>query len=53
MTFGLANTSSVYSRMLDMAMKNFDREFRTFYLDNILTFSRQPWAQLGHLTQVV
>ena len=27
MPFGLANTGSVYSRMLDIAMKDVDREF--------------------------
>ena len=43
----------VYSRMLDMAMKNVDRDFWTSYLDDILTFSGEPWAHLGHLVQVV
>ena len=44
---------SVYSRMLDVAMKDEDRDFRTSYLDDILTFSREPWVHLGHLAQVV
>ena len=51
--FGLANAGSVYSRMLDVAMKNVDRDFWTSYLDDILTFSGEPWAHLGHLVQVV
>ena len=53
MPFGLANAGSVYSRMLDVAMKEVDRDFWTSYLDDILTFSREPWAHLGHLAQVV
>ena len=53
MPFGLANAGSVYSRMLDVVMKDVDRDFWTFYLDNILTFSGEPWAHLGHLAQVV
>ena len=44
MTFGLANAGRVYSRMLDKAMKEVDREFRTSYLDDILTFRGEPWA---------
>ena len=51
--FGLANTGSVYSRMLDVAMKEMDRDLRTSYLDDILTFSREPWAHFGHLAQIV
>ena len=39
----------MYSRMLDVAMKDVDRDFWTSYLDDILTFSREPWAHLGHL----
>ena len=30
--------------MLDVAMKEVDRDFWTSYLDDILTFSRKPWA---------
>ena len=39
--------------MLDVAMKEVDMDFWTTYLDDILTFSREPWAHLGHLAQVV
>ena len=53
MPFGLAITGSVYSRMLDVAMNDVDRDLRTSYLDDILTFSGGPWAHLGHLAQVV
>ena len=53
MPFGLANAGSVYSRMLDVAMKKVDRDFWTSYLDDILTFSSEPWAHFQHLTQVV
>ena len=53
MPFGLANAGSVYSRMLDVAMKDVDRYFWTSYLDDILTFSGEPWTHLGHLSQVV
>ena len=51
--FGLANAGSVYSRMLDVAIKDVDRDFWTSYLDDILTFSREPWAHFRHLSQVV
>ena len=44
MPFGLANTGSMYSRMLDVAMKEVDRDFWT---------SGEPWAHFGHLAQVV
>ena len=44
MPFELANAGSVFSKMLDVAMKEVDREFWTSYLDDILTFSREPWA---------
>ena len=37
MPFGLANAGSVYSSMLDWAMKKVDRDFWTSYLDDILT----------------
>ena len=53
MPFGLANTGSVYSRMLDVAMKEVERDFWTSYLDNILTFSTGPRIHFGHLSQVV
>ena len=39
MQFGLANTVSVYSRMLDEAMKEVDRDFWMSYLDDILKYS--------------
>ena len=52
-SFGLAKTGSVYSRMLDVAMKDIDREFWTSYLDDILTFSGEPWSHFGHLALVV
>ena len=53
MPFGLANAGSVYSRMLDVAMKKVERDFRMSYLDDILTFSQGAWIHLGHLNQVV
>ena len=53
MLFGLANAGSVYNRMLDVAMKEMDRNFWMSYWDDILTFSGKPWAHFGHLTQVV
>ena len=39
--------------MLDVAMKDVDRDFWKSYLDDILTFSGEPWAHLGHLAQMV
>ena len=51
--FGLAKTRSMYSRMLNVAMKEVERDFWTSYLDDILTFSGEPWEHFGHLTQVV
>ena len=53
MPFGLENAGSMYSRMLDVAMKNVDRDFWTSYLDDIMTFSGEPWSNFGHLVQVV
>ena len=53
MDFGLANAGSVYTRMLDVAMKDEDRDFMKSYLADILTFSGEPWAHLRHLAQVV
>ena len=53
MPFRLANPGSMYSRMLDVAMKDVDRNFWTFYLDDILTFSGEPWAHFGQLAQKV
>ena len=53
MPFGLTKAGSVYSRMLDVAMKEVDRDFWTSYLDDILTFSGEPWTHFGHLAQVV
>ena len=38
MPFGLANAGSVYSSMLDIAMKKVERDFCTSYLDDILTY---------------
>ena len=53
MPFGLANPGSVYSKMLDVAMKEVDSDFWTSYLDDILTFRGEPWAHFGNLAQVV
>ena len=53
MPFGLANVGSVYSRMLNVSMEEVDRDFWTSYLDDILTYSGEPWAHFGHLTSVV
>ena len=53
MPFGLVFTGSVYSRMLDIAIKEVDRDFWMLHLDDILTYSVEPWAHFGHLTQVV
>ena len=39
--------------MLDVAMKEVDRDFWTAYLDDILTFRGEPWAHFRHLAQVV
>ena len=53
MPFGLANAGSVYSMMLEVAMKKVDRDLMMSYLNDILTFNCEPWAHFGHLTQVV
>ena len=39
--------------MLVVAMKEVDRDFWTSSIDDILTYSGEPWANFGHLTQVV
>ena len=49
----MANAGNVYSRMLEVAMKNVDMDFWTSYLDDILTFRVEPWAHFWHLAQVV
>ena len=43
----------MYSRMLDVAIKEVERDFWTSYLDDILTFSTGPRIHFGHLSQVV
>ena len=53
MLFGLAKAGHLYSRMLDVAMKDMDREFWISYLDDILTFRGETWAHFRHLAQVV
>ena len=39
--------------MLNVAMKEVDKDFWTSYLEDILTYSGEPWAHFRHLTQVV
>ena len=51
--FGLPNAERVYSRILDVAMKEVERDFWTSYFDDILMFSAGPWIHFGHLKQVV
>ena len=53
MPFELGNTGSVYSRMLDVALKDVYREFWTSYLDDIITFNGESWSHFEHLAQVV
>ena len=53
MPFGFASAGSAYSGMLDVAMKEVYRDFWTSYLDDILTFSGEPWAYFRHLAWVV
>ena len=53
MPFGLANTGSVFYRMLYVAIKEVERDFWMSYLNDILTYSRESWAQFRHLLQVV
>ena len=53
MPFGLANAGSVYSRMMDVAMKEGDSDFWTFYLDDILAYRGNSCAHFGLLRQVV
>ena len=40
-------------RMLALATKEVNRDFGISYLVDILTYSWEPWAHFGHLTQVV
>ena len=42
----------MYSRVLNVAIKDVDQAFWMSYLDDILTFS-EPLAYFGHITQVV
>ena len=53
MPFGLANAGSVYSRMLDVALTEVERDFWASYLDDILTFSGEPWLHYEHLGRVI
>ena len=48
MSFGLANAGSVYSRILNVAMKEVNRDFWTSYLDDILTFR----GSFGHTSDI-
>ena len=41
------------SRMLDVAMKDLDRDFWTSFIDDIQNFSGEPWAHFRHLAQVI
>ena len=43
----------VYSMMLDVAMKEVDRDFWTSYLDDILSYSGEPCCHFKLLTKVV
>ena len=43
----------IRSRMLNMAMKEVDRDFWTAYQKDKLTYSGKPCAHFAHLTQVV
>ena len=47
MLFGLVNAGSVYSRMLEVAMKEMDRDFWTSYLNDILTYSGEPFKLIS------
>ena len=51
--FGLANAGIVYSRMLNVAMKDMDMEFLDILPRGYINFQGEPWAHLGHLAQVV
>ena len=41
------------SRILDVSMKEVERDFWTSYLDDILMFSKVAWVHFEHLTKVV
>ena len=48
MLLGLAYTGGMYSRMLDVAIKEEDRDFWKSYLDDILTSAEN----LGHISDI-
>ena len=53
MPFGLTNTGSVYSWMLDLALAHLPVEYWLSYLDDILVYSKDTWDHLKHLKSIV
>ena len=53
MPFGLSNTRSVYSRMLDLALAQLPVEYWLSYLDNILVYSMDTWDHMKYLRSIV
>ena len=53
MPFGLSNTGSVYSRMLNLALAHLPVEYWLSYLGDILVYSMDTWDHLKHLKSIV
>ena len=53
MPFGLSNTRSVYSRMLDLAVAHLPVEYWLSYLDDVLVYSIDTWDHLKHWKSIV
>ena len=53
MPFGLANSSSVYSRFVTLALSHLGSQDLNIYLDDVLLISDNSEEHLAHLDQVL
>ena len=53
MPFGLTNAGAVYSRLIEQALDDLPRDYRSAYLDDILAYSKSNWDHFQHLKSIV
>jgi hypothetical protein len=53
MSFGLTNSPSTFTSLMNEALKDFVGKFLIFYLDDILIFSKTEEENLRHLNMVL